>query len=376
MDSFYVSVERLKNPKLCGKPMAVGGTGRRSVLSSASYEARKFGVRSAMPTAQALRLCPKLIIVEPDFTSYSKISKDIFSELTTLAPVVEQASIDEAYLDFTGCERLYSSREASGVAIRKLIKEKFLLTASVGLSINKLVSKVASDHCKPDGLLVVVSGDEEKFFSTLAIKKIPGVGFKSNLILERAGIITCGELVARKPSWLKDHIGDYAVNLLEAARGIDYSEVSTEGERKSIGAEETFTYDISNIEELRNILRRMSEEIASSLREEFFEARTIQLKMRLPDFTTLTRAKTLKQPTILTREIFETAFDLLTRYKPSGVALRLIGVSVRNLIGGESTIQARQLGFFEDPLKREKEEKIETVKDLLRKRFGADIIKT
>jgi DNA polymerase-4 len=375
MDSFYVSVERLKNPKLKNVLLVVGGKSPRSVVTSASYEARKFGVMSAMPMGEAYRLCPNIVVVEPDFDSYLNVSTEIFLGLKELSPIVEQASIDEAYLDFTGCERLYSSRKESGEAIRKYIKDHFSLSSSVGISTNKLVSKVASDFCKPNGLHIVDVGGEEKFFSNLPLKKIPGVGPKTSMILERAGINTCQDLTNKKPSWLKDNLGSFAVDLINSAKGIDDSEVSSEGERKSISEEETFSRDEKRPEVLNSILHRMCEQIGTNLRDENLEAKTVQLKIRFPDFRTLTRARSLSEPTNLGREIESVVKDLFVRNLSPCPALRLIGVSARNLVPtSPENPRARQLTLFENPLVRDKQQKIENLKDSLKKRFGKSII--
>jgi DNA polymerase IV len=374
MDSFYVSVERLKNPSLLSKPVAVGGTGPRSVISSASYEARKLGVRSAMPTAQALRLCPQLTIVPPDFKSYSELSNKVFSSLKIICPVIEQVSVDEAYLDFTGCERLYKSWEESARKVKQTVFEASGLKSTVGVGTNKLVTKVASDLAKPDGLLVVPPGEEEKFMRPLSIRKIPGLGPKTSLIFEHRGVMTCGDLVDFKTPDVKKYFGNQGLYFQEAARGIDDSEVSTEGERKSLSVEETFEVDLGDLETLSECTRRMSEELGTSLREEGLSARTIQIKIRFGDFTTLVRSVTLDEPTCVARVIAQTAMNLLKKNKDDGVKLRLFGISTRNFVT-DSAKPAQQFDLFEAPEKRIKEEKIEKIKDELKRKFGDKILR-
>jgi len=373
MDSFYVSVERLKNSSLIGKPMAVGGTGPRAVITSASYEARKFGIRSAMPTAQALRLFPGLIMVHPDFSSYGELSRKVFSSLKNICPVVEQVSVDEAYLDFTGCERLYKSREASAEKVKAKVTEATGLKCTVAIGTNKLVTKIGSDLAKPDGLLVIPSGDEEKLLRPLSIRKIPGMGPKTSLNFEYRGIMTCGDLADFNTSELKKLFGDHALYFQRCAKGISDSPVSTDGERKSLSVEETFDVDIGDFEVLRECTRRMSEELATGLRDEGLTARTIQIKIRYGDFSTLVRAETLSQPTSMAKILFQTALHLLTKNKDPNLKLRLFGMSVRNFVAKENKIE--QFDLFESPQKRIKEEKIEAIKDELKKKFGEKILR-
>ncbi len=372
MDSFFVAVERLKNPRLNGRPVVVGGTGKRAVVASASYEARKFGVRSAQAMVQARRLCRDLIVVPPSFSDYSSASKKIFAGLRKFSPVIEQVSIDEAYLDLTGCERLYVSREDSGRIAKKIVLESTGLTATVGIATNKLLAKVASSHAKPDGLLVIAAGHEEKFLAPLPIETIPGVGSKTAARLHAQGIRTCQDIALKTKPWLKDHFGSFALELQELARGSDERAVSEEGERKSIGEEETFEDDIGDIETLSEILRGMSENIAMALRSEELLARTVQIKIRYGDFSTFTRAKTLADATDFSRELAECAQGLLREHKINGASLRLLGMSVRNL--EPVTARVEQLDLFSSPEAREKEAKLEKVKDLLKKKFGSEIL--
>ena len=358
--------------KLLGLPVVVGGLGPRSVVASASYESRKFGVRSAMPMGEARRLCKELVVVPPHFDKYFEISTKVFEELKKLAPVIEQVSVDEAYLDFTGCERLYKSREASAQAVKKAVAEVSGLKCTVAISTNKLISKIASDFAKPDGLLVVPAGDEEAFMRPLSIRKIPGVGPKTALILERFGIQTCDQLAQRDPKSLKGMLGNEVEDLQGAAKGLSFSVVDPGGERKSLSAEETFDRDQGDMLLLNETLGRMAEDISTDLRSESLRARTVQIKLRYADFTTLTRARTLEVPTHIAREIAEVGRELLKEHKDPRLKLRLLGIGVRNFVPLSES--RGQMNFFEDPIRKEKEEKLEFAKDQLKKKFGKKIL--
>jgi DNA polymerase-4 len=248
MDCFFVAVERLYNPSLIGRPVVVGGHSPRSVVAAASYEARAFGVFSAMPTVQAQEKCRDLVIVRPNFERYSKASKTVFSILRELAPIVEPVSVDEAYLDFTGCDKLFPSREDAGLQIKKRILSETRLVASVGMSSNRMISKIASDLKKPDALVYVREGEERTFLQDLSIAKIPGVGKKTVPTLIALGIRTCGDLAAKDRTWvqksLTPHLGKWSLSLYERAQGLDPRPVGGEEAAKSIGAEETFTRDL------------------------------------------------------------------------------------------------------------------------------------
>lgn len=367
MDSFFVAVERLRHPNLVGKPMVVGGSGPRAVVASASYEARKFGVRSAMPMSQARRLCPNLAIVRPDISEYSRLSKMIFSELINLAPVVEQVSIDEAYLDFSGCEKIYPSREAAARKVKESILETSQLTSTVGVSTNKLLAKIASDFAKPDGLFVVPTGEERKFLAPMSVRKLPGVGPKTGQRLELLNIKTCDDLATASEKTLRA-LGTYIFELQQMARGIDTRVVSNEGERKSLASEETFDVDISDMTVLFSLIRKMSEDLASQLRKENLKTKTIQLKIRYPDFSTITRAKTINECTNISSVISDVATELLRQNKNSKLPLRLLGVSVKNF---EDTNQPPpQLNFFEQEESEKKKDRVERLKDELRSKHG------
>lgn len=376
MDSFYVSVERLKNPGLIGRPIAVGGTGPRSVISSASYEARKFGVKSAMPTSQALRLCPQLVMVAPSFKDYSEISHRIFSQVKDLAPIFQKVSIDEAYLDLTGCERLYPSRIEMGQRIKQRVFDVSALNCSVGIGSNKMIAKIASDFCKPNNLLEVPVGEERAFLAPLSIEKIPGIGKKTAAILHSHAIMTCQDLAIKSDIWLRENLGDWGFEWRERAQGLHEGDVVEEWDRKSLGSEETFVKNVGDIEYLNKIILDLSEDIAFELRRENLMARTVHVKFRYPDFSTFSRALTLKDPTNLGEIIGHTASDLLKANKDQHRPLRLIGVRVTNLISADELEQQPiQLDLFSDvvPLNDDRRLKLEKAKDALKVKFGKKV---
>jgi DNA polymerase-4 len=377
MDSFYVSVERLKNPSLIGKPVAVGGTGPRSVISSASYEARKFGVRSAMPSEQARRLCPGLILISPSFADYSEVSEKVFTQIKNLTPVFQKVSIDEAYMDLTGCEKLYPSRLEFGKKLREQVKTISKLSCSVGIATNKMVAKIASDDCKPNGLLEIPPGGEEAYLASLAIEKIPGIGNKTAAQLHAKGILKCSDLAQKSNGWIRENLDHWGLEWREAARGISDAPVVEERSRQSLSAEETFTKNIGDLKMLKNILLDLAEEIGFELRRENLSAKTIQIKIRYPDFTTITRAITLKQETNLTADIAETAVILLKIHKDSSKALRLLGLKVSGLVDRNEAAQLPvQLDFFNQVQLDERRTKLESAKDALRVKFGKNVFLT
>jgi DNA polymerase-4 len=376
MDSFYVSVERLKNPALNNKPVAVGGLGPRSVISSASYEARKFGVHSAMATTIARRLCPSLVMVAPSFKDYQVISAKIFGDLKNLAPLFQQISIDEAYFDFTGCEKIYpEGRLAWGAEIKNRVFQLSGLNCSIGIASNKMMAKIASDFCKPNSLLEIPFGTEERFLSPLPIGKIPGIGKKTNALLQAHGILNCADLVSRPDHWIHLNLGSWGFEWRDKAKGICCGKVEEEGFRKSSGAEQTFSRDIGDLKVLKKILLDLVEDLGFDLRRENLLAQNIQIKMRYPDFSTCTRAITLKEPTDNTLEIAQVAFRLLEQHKNKTSALRLLGVRLASFCDKKTlTQQPVQLDFFSDFLQQNKKlQKLDAAKDVLKTKFGKDI---
>lgn len=377
MDSFFVSVERLKNPRLNDKPVAVGGKGPRSVISSASYEARAFGVKSAMATEQAIRLCPQLILVPPSFSDYSQISDKIFSYIKTLSPKYEMVSIDEAYLDLTGCEKLYPPRIEFGFNLKNKVKEISDLNCSIGIASNKMIAKIASDFCKPNGLLEILPGTEREFIAPMTIDKIPGIGKKTALYLNANGIHTCNDLALKTDLWVLQNLEHGGAEWKQKALGISTSLVEEGGERKSLSAEETFIKDVANLEQLKKTLLDLSEEIGFDLRREGLMAKTIQIKYRYPDFSTFTRAQTLPEPTDLSEKIGKIAYELLIKNKNKVKPLRLLGLKLGGFVTKvEYAKIPRQLDLFTNYKIDTKKNKLQEVKDQLKIKFGKNIFLT
>lgn len=372
MDAFYASVEVLDNPALAGKPVIVGGTPEgRGVVAAASYEARRFGVHSALSAWQAVRLCPHGVFIRPRFNRYSEISRQFFKIFHEFTPLVEAISIDEAFLDVTGCERLFGSSESIGRTIKKRIRDEIGLTASVGVAPNKFLAKLASDLKKPDGFVIITAENAAATLAPLDVGKIWGVGKVTRQRLELLGIKTIGDLQNSPPGVLEHHLGSYAHTLRELAFGLDNRPVLSGGESKSIGAETTFARDISEAAELRKQLLALVDEVAKRLRDDGMRARTVNLKARYEDFTTVTRALTLPAPTALTKEIRAAAIELLEKkLGRAGRPLRLIGVSVSNLERPEEG----QADLFEDE-HRVKSEKLDHLLDSMQDRFGEDKIR-
>jgi DNA polymerase-4 len=390
MDSFYVAVERLKNPKLVAQPIVVGGSGPRSVVASASYEARKFGVHSAMPTTQARRLCPSLIIVPPSFADYAEISERVFREVKSLAPVFEKVSIDEAYLDLTGCDRIYPHRREFGRQLKELVFRTSKLACSVGIGSNKMIAKIATDEGKPNGLFEVVAGEEAAFLAPLPIEKIPGIGKKTAAHLHAKGILRCADLTGKSDSWIREQLGSWGFEWRERALGRSDSPVIEEWSRKSISAEETFPRNINDITILHKVLLDLAEDLSFDLRRENLRAKTIHIKIRYPDFTTHTRCQTLTEATDHTAAISEVALNLMKTHKNPQQPLRLLGLKLSGLSDAASESESRppepiQLDLFSPEPEREadrqklaqalneKRSKLESAKDALRSKFGKKV---
>ncbi len=370
-------MERLKNPLLLGKPVAVGGTGPRSVVASASYEARKFGVRSAMPSEQARRLCPGLILIPPSFGDYSEISEKVFTQVKELTPVFQKVSIDEAYLDLTGCERLYPNRLDFGKKLKELVMRISNLSCSVGIATNKMVAKIASDDCKPNGLLEIPPGGEGAYLAPLAIETIPGIGKKTAAHLHAKGIMKCSDLAHKSDLWIRENLDHWGLEWRECARGVSDSPVVEEWLRQSLSAEETFTKNIADLAVLKKILLDLADDIGFDLRRENLCAKTIQVKLRYPDFTTITRAMTLKQETDLTTDIADTAVALLKTHKDPSKPLRLLGLKVSSLVDrNEVSQQPVQLDLFKQVQIDDRKSKLESAKDALRIKFGKKVFLT
>ncbi len=337
LDAFYASVEQLDNPDLRGKPVVVGGAPEgRGVVMAASYEARRFGVRSALPMSRAMRLCPKAVRVPPRFDRYSEVSREVMAVFRAVTPLVEPMSLDEAFLDATEQVASYGGPENLGRHLKGEVRKRTGLTLSVGIAANRLVAKVASDMRKPDGLVVVPPGTEAAFLAPFKVRALWGVGPKAEAVLNAAGFQTVGQIASATTAQLEAALGPRGVFLQDIARGIDDSPVQTEHERKSVGAETTFARDLPDGPELRSELDRIAQSVARRLTKTESMGRTIVLKLRYANFHTITRQTSRPQPTDDADEIASTATSLLDGVAKSGDRFRLIGVHCTNLVKGES----------------------------------------
>ena len=331
MDAFFASCEQRDNPELRGKPVAVGGSGGRGVVAAASYEARKFGVRSAMPGVTARRLCPDLIFVRHRFEVYKEVSQQIRAIFRDYTPHVEPLSLDEAYLDVTDDLKGIGSATLIAEEIRRRIRADTQLTASAGVSYNKFLAKLASDQNKPDGICVIRPGQGAAFVQSLPIRRFHGVGPKGAEKMARLGISTGADLAAKDLAWLRAHFGSMADYLYRAARGIDLRPVRANRIRKSVGGERTFSDDISSGPALRETLENIIEIVWESIERTQARGRTITLKMKYIDFQIMTRAKSLPQPVSDKAEFARIARTLLDEVLPLPQPIRLMGLTLSNL---------------------------------------------
>jgi DNA polymerase-4 len=374
LDAFFCAVEEQRDPSLAGKPFAVGGRPEeRGVVASCSYAARQFGVRSAMPMARALKLCPELIIVGSHHRDYSEVSRKVMQRLQGLTPLVEQISIDEAFLDVSELE------ESPEVIARRLqagIWEELGLPCSLGLASNKLVAKTATDVGKikargsgpPSALTIVQPGKEADFLAPLPVEMLWGVGPKTAERLDELGIHTIGELASWPQDELIKRFGKHGYEMSRHARGLDDRPIETSHEVKSISQEVTFARDVRDEAELRRTLQRMAEQIARSLQTQLLHATTIKLKIRWPDFTTLTRQVSTSKPTDQAHEIAAGAEALLGKVWTKGKAVRLIGVGVSGL-----DARPRQLELFDGENIRQ--QRLREAISELKERFGEDVVR-
>jgi DNA polymerase-4 len=363
LDAFFAAVEQRDRPELRGKPVIVGGGGPndRGVVSTASYEARRFGVHSAMPLRQAGRLCPHGIFLPVDGTKYMAVSRDVMAVLRRFTPLVEPISIDEAFLDVTGSRALFGDGTSIGRRIKAAVHDEIGLTISVGVATTKLVAKVASDLHKPEGLVVVAPGEEAAFLAPLPINRLWGVGAKSAVALAEYGVRTIGDLAALPADLLVRRFGKHGASLGDRARGLDADPVGGRDPAKSIGHEHTFDVNTSDREVIERTILGMAEGVAGRLRDSKVKASTVTVKIRDSSFRTITRQRTLPEPTDLTDPIFRTALEL-ARPEVRGLRIRLLGVTASGL--GERD----QLSLFaaDDPRRR----RVVEAADSVRHRFG------
>jgi DNA polymerase-4 len=370
MDAFFVSVEELFDPSLKGKPVVVGGRpDQRGVVSAASYEARKFGVHSALPLRTAYRLCPHAIFVEGHPERYREYSHKVFEVLNSFSPQVDMASVDEAYVDVTGTERLHGPPMMAAHRLHERVKKATLLNCSIGISSSRMVAKVASDQAKPNGILWIVPGQESRFLAPLDVRKIPGVGKVSEKNLAAIGIRKVGDLGGLDEAFLARRFGQWGLALAGKARGLDAGgwfdhQVGEHTDPKSISHEHTFNEDTSEVETLEATLAHLSEKVGRRLREQALHARTVQLKLRYSDFSTITRARSLDHATQLDHEIFQMARLLMHENRTAGATIRLLGVHASGLEAQEG-----QMNLLDEPA-TERWRKALTAVDRIRDKFG------
>jgi DNA polymerase-4 len=370
MDAFFVSVEELYDPSLKGKAVVVGGQRHeRGVVSAASYEARKFGVHSAMPLRTAAEQCPHAIFVDGHPERYRECSEKVYKILGAFTPRVEMASIDEAYLDMTGTERLHGPALKAAHNLHQRMKAETGLNCSVGIGSSRLIAKVSSGQAKPNGVLYIMPGEEAKFLAPLDVREIPGVGKVMEAHLHELGIRKVGDLAKLEDGELEDRFGKWGLALAGKAQGKDAggwfdSEVAADHDAKSISHEHTFNEDTADPGQLESTLMRLSEIVGRRLRESSFHARTLQLKLRYKDFTTITRAHSLPNPTQLDTEIFQQIRNLFRKNWKKGSQIRLLGVHA-----SQFTTQGAQIDLLEGN-RQERWKNALTVADKLRDRFG------
>ena len=365
MDAFYASVAEKDNPNLRGKAVVVGA-GRRGVVSAANYEARKFGVRAAMPVYKAKALAPHAIFISPDMARYEEVSIQVMKIFAEVTPLVEPISLDEAFLDVTGSKRLLGTGRQIADLIRRRVEEQEGITCSVGIAHNKFIAKIASNHCKPNGVLEI---DPEKvldFLHPLPAKEIWGVGPKTNEQLMKMGLLTVGDIANTPRSTLIRVLGQASgSSLYELAWGRDYRDVETEHIEKSISASETFDLDLDSQEEILKEFLRLTERAVERMREKGFATNTISIKVRFADFKTISRSKTVDLPITGTQEIFEIVKNLYLSLNLDRVLIRLVGISLDSLVEDEDvkqlTLGERATGW------RQADKAIDRIKG----RFGA-----
>jgi len=373
LDAFFASVEQVHNPELKGKPVVVGGDpNRRGVVSSPSYEARPYGIRSGMPLSKARRLCPQAIFLQVNLNRYREASTKFMKILTDFSPIIEPLGLDEAYLDVTEYQQLYGSPEQIALAIKERINKNLNLTASVGIAPCKVVAKIASDLCKPDGVLEIAPGEERDFLTSLPVSKLPGVGAKTEQALREMGITTIGELASCPLEEIGKTFGMPGIIMHSYANGTDNRAVEMPGESKSINRQITFAHDTSDRNFLESNLRGLCNEISAKLRSHDKQATCVTLKLRYADFTTITRQATLTEASNATQAISSIALRLLNktlleRQKP----IRLIGVKVSTLTGKE-----KQLSLFHSTEPdTEKQKRLDNAIAQIRRKYSATSIK-
>ncbi len=372
MDAFFVSVERMNDPSLEDKPVIVGGSvGPRGVVSAASYEARAFGVHSAMPMVRAKSLCPHAVYIRANHKKYGDASRRVMGILRGFTPIVQAVSVDEAFLDLSGTERLHGPPMHTATRIRKAIQREMNCSASIGVASSRLVSKIASALAKPAGILYVCAGGETAFLHPLSVSRIPGVGKVMVQKLKRLGISSIGDLARQSSPFLEAQFKNAGSDLYRKARGLDDSELAPESQPKSIGKETTFSEDVSERTTLEAALTSLVEQASTRVRRRGLHARGVTLKIRFSDFKTLTRSFTLEKPTHLDKEIVKPALDLLWRTREreaKNQKIRLLGI----YLSGLKAAQTQPLLI--DDQTRSREECLVEKLDQIRERFGHEAV--
>lgn len=369
MDAFYASIEQRDDPALRGRPVIVGGSGRRGVVAAASYEARRFGIHSAMPSFQAKRRCPDAIFVPPRIGHYAAVSAELMAILDRYSPTVEPLSLDEAFLDLTGTERLFGSPRGAAARIRDEIHGTLGLTASVGVGSSRLVAKIASDFDKPDGLTVVDPGEEREFLAPMPAGRIPGVGPKAQDALARVGIRTIDDIARCPPDALRRALGRYGAVVQRLARGEDPRRVRAGRQRQSLGSERTLADDICGRDAVRARLVPLADEVARGLRAKGVRAGGVRVKVKYATFRTITRERHLDRPAADSASLLAAA-DLLLRRFELELPIRLVGMTAYDLDAGDQPRQASLL-TSEDAPRAERAEAVERALDAVREKFGA-----
>jgi len=365
MDAFFAAVEQMDRPELRGKPVLIGHDGPRGVVATASYEARPFGCHSAQPMAVAKRLCPQAIVVSGRHERYSEISRQMFALLDQFSPVIEPLSIDEAFLDLTGTEKLLGPAAAVAREMKQRIREEIGLTASVGVATNKFLAKLASDLHKPDGLTIIRPEDIDTILPPMPVTKIWGIGPAMANRLKLLGITTIGDLRRFPLAVLRTQIGEDAAHYQRLAHGLDDRPVTPDQEAKSIGQEQTFAADVAGPEAVRTVLRDQVAQVARRLRQHALKARQLTVKIRFGDFQTITRSGTLGAPTNTTVELEAIALQIFDRWAAKTFQpVRLIGVTA-----AQFHADAGQMNLFANP-EQARQQRLDAVADVISQRFG------
>jgi len=371
MDAFFAAIEVLDDSSLKGKPVIVGGISRRSVVSTASYEARKFGIHSAMPLFKAREKCPQGVFLPVKMERYKEVSRKIMGLLKDFSPLVEQVSIDEAYLDITGTENLFGCPEEIARRIKERVGKETGLTCSIGIAPNKFMAKVASDMNKPDGLTIISATEVDQFLSILPVAKLPGVGKRTLEDLRRYGVKTVGDLKRFSKEQFLKNFGKFGLRLYNISQGRDNESVTPDREIKSISSEETLPSDTVDLSKLRNMVKEHAEKVAWRLRKEELKGKTVTIKIKFSDFSAFTKSHTIAEATDSTKIISDCAIKQLTDY-PLKKKVRLIGVAVSNL---DVSSEESQISLFVNGDKTDKDRKVDKAIDEIRGKFGGKGIK-